>query len=172
MKKILILTEVEFPSNFPRQVEHYLNDLVQVEMKRTDFEGLKSQFRDVRRGQVRADALLDYLEPRVRGYEGFDKLVLVIDDDGYVEGFNFVFGVARIGGALALVFTKRLRGERSLYHTRILKEILHELGHSFGLDHCTDPKCVMYFSNTIEDTDKKGPEFCRRCMTRLRTLVR
>ncbi len=50
MKKILVLTEVELPSDFPRQVERYLGNLVQVEMRRTDFEGLKSQFRDVRRG--------------------------------------------------------------------------------------------------------------------------
>ncbi len=65
MKKILVLTEVELPSDFPRQVERYLGNLVQVEMRRTDFEGgLKSQFRDVRRGgQIRADVLLDYLEP-------------------------------------------------------------------------------------------------------------
>ncbi|WP_054853493.1 archaemetzincin family Zn-dependent metalloprotease [Vulcanisaeta distributa] len=177
MKRILVLTEVELPSDFPGgQIEHYLGDLARVEMRMTDFEGLKSQFRDVRRGgQIRADALLDYLEPRVRGgYEGFDKIVLVINDDGYVEGgLNFVFGVAKIGGALALVFTKRLRGgEQSLYHLRILKEVLHELGHSFGLDHCTDPKCVMYFSNTIEDTDRKGPGYCQRCMARLRSLLR
>ncbi|WP_243666353.1 hypothetical protein [Vulcanisaeta sp. JCM 16159] len=37
----------------------------------------------------------------MRGYERFDKIVLVINDDGYVEGLNFVFGVAKIGGALA-----------------------------------------------------------------------
>lgn len=67
MKKILILTEVELPGDFPTQVEHYLDNLVQVETRNTDFEGLKSQFRDVRRGgQIRADALLNYLEPRVR----------------------------------------------------------------------------------------------------------
>ena len=172
MKRILVLTEVELPSDFPRQVEHYLDNLVTVEVRKTNFEGLKSQFRDVRRGQIKADELLDYLEPRVRNYEGFDKIVLVIDDDGYVQGLNFVFGVAKIGGSLALVFTKRLRGEQTLYRTRILKEVLHELGHSFSLDHCPDPKCVMYFSNTITDTDRKGPGFCERCTAKLHTLIR
>ncbi|GAB6943852.1 archaemetzincin family Zn-dependent metalloprotease [Vulcanisaeta sp. JCM 14467] len=172
MKRILVLTEVELPSDFPGQVEHYLDNLVTVEVRKTNFEGLKSQFRDVRRGQIKADELLDYLEPRVRNYEGFDKIVLVIDDDGYVQGLNFVFGVAKIGGSLALVFTKRLRGEQTLYHTRILKEVLHELGHSFGLDHCPNPRCVMYFSNTITDTDRKGPGFCERCIAKLHTLIR
>ncbi|WP_243678356.1 hypothetical protein [Vulcanisaeta distributa] len=53
MKRILVLTEVELPSDFPRQIEHYLGNLARVEMRMTDFEGLKSQFRDVRRGQIR-----------------------------------------------------------------------------------------------------------------------
>ncbi|MGC8542816.1 MAG: matrixin family metalloprotease, partial [Vulcanisaeta sp.] len=72
---------------------------------------------------------------------------------------------------LAIVFTKRLIADRDLYHQRLLKEVLHELGHAFGLDHCSDPRCVMYFSNTIEDTDRKGPQYCPRCMARLRTLI-
>ncbi|WP_243679610.1 hypothetical protein [Vulcanisaeta souniana] len=71
------------------------------------------------------------------------------------------------------MFTKRLHGEQSLHIARILKEVLHELGHTFGLDHCTDPpRCVMYFSNTIEDTDRKGPGYCQKCMARLRSLLR
>ncbi|MGC9152740.1 MAG: archaemetzincin family Zn-dependent metalloprotease [Vulcanisaeta sp.] len=171
MARILILTEVDLPTDFAQQVEKYLENMVQVQVRKTDFEGLKSHFRDIRRGQVRADNLLDYLEPRVKNYEGFDKIVLIIDDDGYVKGLNFVFGVAKIRGSLAIVFTKRLIADRDLYYQRILKEVLHELGHAFGLDHCSDPRCVMYFSNTIEDTDRKGPQYCPRCMARLRTLI-
>ncbi|MFB6469704.1 MAG: archaemetzincin family Zn-dependent metalloprotease [Vulcanisaeta sp. AZ3] len=171
MVKILILTEVDLPNDFAKQVENYLEGIATVQIRKTDFEGLKSQFRDIKRGQVRADDLLNYLEPRVKGYEGFDKIVLIIDDDGYVKGFNFVFGIANIGGSLALVFTERLRDSEKLYIERILKEVLHELGHTFGLDHCNDPKCVMHFSNTILDTDRKGPAFCPKCMTKLKNLT-
>ncbi|MCG2880244.1 MAG: archaemetzincin family Zn-dependent metalloprotease [Vulcanisaeta sp.] len=170
--RVLILTEVDLPSEFPRWVEHYLGNMVTVQVRKTDFEGLKSQFRDVRRGQVRADELLDYLEPRVRNYEGFDKVVLIINDDGYVRGLNFVFGVARIEGSLAVVFTKRLVGDANIYYQRILKEVLHELGHAFGLEHCSNPRCVMYFSNTLEDTDNKGPGFCTVCSEKLSRKLR
>jgi archaemetzincin len=59
MIKVLILTEVDLPSDFPKWVEYYLEGMVNVQVRKTDFEGLKSQFRDTRRGQVRADELLD-----------------------------------------------------------------------------------------------------------------
>jgi Predicted Zn-dependent proteases len=172
MIKVLILTEVDLPSDFPKWVEHYLEGMVNVQVRKTDFEGLKSQFRDARRGQVRADELLDYLEPRVGDYEGFDRIVLIMDDDGYVRGLNFVFGVTKIEGNLVLIFTKRLLGPQDIYYQRILKEVLHELGHTFGLEHCSDPKCVMYFSNTVEDTDNKGPAFCQRCSEKLSRRLR
>ncbi|MEW6586377.1 MAG: hypothetical protein AB1442_12300 [Nitrospirota bacterium] len=34
-------------------------------------------------------------------------------------------------------------------------------------DHCDHPHCIMYFSNSIIDTDRKGPGFCRLCEERL-----
>ncbi|WP_069807058.1 archaemetzincin family Zn-dependent metalloprotease [Vulcanisaeta thermophila] len=169
MLRILILTEIDLPPEITGLVSKYLDGVPQVEVRKTDFEGLKSQFRDPRRGQVKADELLDYLEPRVRDYGDYDRIVLVIDGDGYVEGMNFVFGVARMNGKLAIIFTQRLvTNDVSLFHSRVLKEILHELGHTFGLDHCLDPTCVMHFSNTVHDTDTKGPGFCPRCLLKLR----
>ncbi|MBI5166254.1 MAG: hypothetical protein HY998_00750 [candidate division NC10 bacterium] len=34
---------------------------------------------------------------------------------------------------------------------------------TYGLDHCRDFRCVMFFSNSLLDTDRKGPGFCPRC---------
>jgi len=84
-----------------------------------------------------------------------------------VPGLNFVFGVAE--GDYALVFTARLLGE--LLVTRILKEVIHEVGHTLGLGHCENPSCVMHFSNTLMDTDRKGPGFCPRCMVKVRRAL-
>jgi archaemetzincin len=73
-------------------------------------------------------------------------------------------------GAAALISLWRLKpefyGEQpdfALYVLRALKEAVHELGHSLGLQHCPRSLCVMHFSNSIFDTDKKQSFFCDQC---------
>ncbi|GAJ15820.1 unnamed protein product, partial [marine sediment metagenome] len=43
------------------------------------------------------------------------------------------------------------------------KEVIHEIGHLLGLRHCSNPKCVMHFSNTLNDTENKDIIFCKEC---------
>ncbi len=54
-----------------------------------------------------------------------------------------------------------------LFKERALKEAIHELGHLLGLGHCPNPACVMFFSNSLGDTDRKGPGLCPECRRRL-----
>lgn len=95
----------------------------------------------------------------------------VADVDAYVEGLNFIFGLA--SGNRAIVSLRRLRPEfygahpnEDLFRLRAFKEAVHELGHVFGLCHCPDPKCVMHFSNTLADTDRKDWRYCKLCAAR------
>jgi archaemetzincin len=46
---------------------------------------------------------------------------------------------------------------------RLTKEAVHELGHTFGLGHCEDWRCVMASSHGVERLDVKGAEFCEEC---------
>jgi archaemetzincin len=107
-----------------------------------------------------------------KGYMAYEKVLGVVDQDLYVPELNFVFGEA--GQKVAVISLTRLRQEfyrlpqdRSLFYQRALIEAVHELGHTFALAHCKNPRCVMFFSNSLIDTDRKGPEFCQECRTKL-----
>lgn len=104
----------------------------------------------------------------------FDRMLGVTDVDLYVPDLNFVFGEADISSGVTVISLTRLRQEfyglhpdRGLFLERAIKEAVHEIGHTCGLNHCSKPKCIMYFSNSIKDTDIKGPGFCDGCKSRL-----
>ena len=94
----------------------------------------------------------------------------IADLDLYVPELNFVFGLADWAAARAIIALPRLRQDfyglpedMVLFRKRVVKEAVHELGHTFGLGHCRDRRCVMTFSNSLSDTDYKGPGFCPKC---------
>jgi archaemetzincin len=102
--------------------------------------------------------------------KNFNKMLLIIDNDLYAEGLNFVFGEAYPLKKIAMISLARLRQsfyglkeDKNIFYERILKEAVHELGHLYRLKHCPNPNCVMHFSNTILDTDRKSYNFCPKC---------
>jgi len=103
-------------------------------------------------------------------------LLGVADVDLYVPSLNFVFGEADPSDRVAVISVTRLRqsfyglrDDTALFLDRVGKEAVHELGHVFNLRHCTQPRCVKFFSNSLADTDWKEDDFCNRCRTDLYT---
>jgi len=97
----------------------------------------------------------------------------IIDADCYAPGLNFIFGQAQRNGRNAFIALPRLRPsfygkpeDKDLFRERAVKETGHELGHTYGLDHCSKPKCVMHFSNRLRDTDVKSTMFCESCQAK------
>ena len=104
----------------------------------------------------------------------------VMDKDIFSSGLNFVFGRAikpedraQESPIVALISITRLRESfygrtenKGLFELRILKEAIHELGHTFSLEHC-NKFCIMRFSKSISDTDEKPPKFCEECVNKL-----
>lgn len=122
------------------------------------------------RGQYLAAEIL--AELRNARCTGAERVLAITNSDLCAEGLNFVFGQAELGGRLAVISTHRLRastsrGDGRQFYRRVLKEAIHELGHTFGIGHCPDERCIMHFSNNLEDTDLKGPGFCSDCLARL-----
>ncbi|MEJ2588437.1 MAG: archaemetzincin family Zn-dependent metalloprotease [Deltaproteobacteria bacterium] len=98
------------------------------------------------------------------------KFLGVTQLDLFVPILKYVFGLAQIQGQCAIISTCRLRpeyyGQRPdprRFLERIEKTALHELGHSLGLTHCRDCRCIMHSATTIQDTDNKRPFFCPTC---------
>lgn len=110
-----------------------------------------------RRMQYNSTCLLRKLNP-VRVTLG------VTEEDIYANSMNFVFGEAELNGSRAIVSIFRLKSmDRQLVYDRLLKESIHEIGHVLGLRHCRNKTCVMSFSNSILEVDRKTSQFCELC---------
>jgi archaemetzincin len=123
--------------------------------------------RDRFRNQHYSTAILQAMQPLV---EPGARLLAVTSVDLYVPVLTFVFGEAQLSGGCAVVSLHRLREEfyglparEELMRERLVKEAVHELGHTFGLRHCDDWRCVMTSSHGVERLDVKGAEFCFLC---------
>ncbi len=103
-----------------------------------------------------------------------EHVLAVTEVDLYAGDLNFVFGIAQPSGRACVIslFRLSLDADEERFRGRALKEAMHELGHTFGLGHCADPGCVMWFSNTLEETDRKGATYCPRCAETLRLARR
>jgi archaemetzincin len=158
-KKVMERLQVDLGKVFGKKVE------VGKEMLSPDYAYNK------KRNQYLSTAILKTLMEQ-KEYAAYDRMLAVVDHDLYVPELNFVFGEA--GQKAAVISLTRLKQEfyhlpedQSLFHKRVLTEAVHELGHTYGLGHCRNPHCVMFFSNSLMDTDRKGPEFCLECKTKL-----
>lgn len=128
------------------------------------------------RGQYHSSSILRKMS-RAIDYEPDDKVLSITDVDLFAYDLNFVFGEAELGGRFAIISLTRLRQSfyglrenESLFQERMVKEAVHEVGHLYGLRHCAEPTCVMHFSNSLVDTDRKSSSFCSRCQKILENL--
>jgi len=128
----------------------------------------KKSYNESRR-QYHSTAILDELKKVYK--DDTERILGLIDKDLYVPRLNFVFGEASMGiRPSAIISVTRLRQEfyglpdnEELFKKRLITEAVHELGHTYQLQHCFSPKCVMFFSNSLMDTDRKGYNFCDDC---------
>jgi archaemetzincin len=127
------------------------------------------------RNQYHSTLILEELERQRLGRWPIAPLLLAVTGlDLYIPILTFVFGEAHVGGACALVSYHRLTQEfyglprdRRVLTDRLIKEAVHEVGHTAGLHHCEDYECVMAPSHAVEWVDMKRRTFCSECASRL-----
>jgi len=132
--------------------------------------------------------LSDYYDPARRQYNG-NKLLKAVNSisgqdsmktiglfnvDLFIPILTYIFGQAILNGRTGIASLYRLSNERyglgadeKLLFERFAKVVIHELGHAFGLIHCTTSNCIMRPGTYVEDIDQKSRNFCPNCRKKL-----
>ena len=97
------------------------------------------------------------------------KVLAVCRKDLFIPILTYVFGEAQLNGRACIVSIYRLKDTRAVlnpdgvFADRVIKEAVHELGHTFNIRHCSDNSCVMHYCRSLKDVDNKKISMCRYC---------
>ncbi|MFX0019439.1 MAG: archaemetzincin [Promethearchaeota archaeon] len=138
---------------------------------------LKNSYYHLEKKKYNANRIIEAMNEYLLDYDFF-RVLGILNEDIYSGTFNFIFGCADgIISKIALISVTRLdevfysrTEDKSLFEKRILKEAIHELGHTFGLSHCQS-HCVMQFSNSLMEADNKPIRFCKDCLQKLELFL-
>ena len=122
---------------------------------------------DLKRDQYHSTVILEKLA-NTSPSQTF-KVAAITNKDLFIPILTHVYGEAQLAGKACIVSIYRLQEGLSIaaiekeFENRVLKEVLHELGHTFNLRHCNDKSCIMHYCRSIKDVDRKSDQLCRYC---------
>jgi archaemetzincin len=105
------------------------------------------------------------------------KILAITGVDLFIPILTHVYGEAQLDGKACIVSTYRLKegftsANIQKFKDRIVKECIHELGHTFNLRHCPDKTCIMHYCRSVKDVDRKSDQLCRYCNVLLADEIR
>ena len=156
------------PANVLDWIENAAADWFPLPVRRLAPLAIPESAWDAKRGQYQSVEIMKMLSQHAP--RDAERLLGVTDVDLAIPMLSFLFGQAQFDGPIGVVSLCRLHQEfyglppeEGLLRERTVKEALHELGHTFGLVHCSEPSCAMSLATHIELVDAKAEQFCARC---------
>lgn len=172
---VVLVPLKSFPEDLIADIETSLAAEFGVEVARYDIQQLPKEAYYPPRKRYRAEKLLDFLEELPPAREPDTKLLGLTEVDISTTNEPHedwgIFGLGRMPGRVAVLSSKRLKRkakDRAHVIRRVRITALHEIGHTFGLDHCPEQRCLMQDAEgSIKNTDTASGTLEPGCRAKL-----
>lgn len=193
---VYVFWDSRVPVGYAKPVTEGLSSVLNTDVLRIDGGTFPLDGYDSSRGQYDAMKILtkidifrsmhpELFKPKEMSIESFkqksyiyEKVLLITAGDLYTARNNFVFGLSHPKLGVAVVSATRLDNtffgryadDASLIK-RLVTEGCHEIAHLYGIEHCSNPRCIMYCPNNLDELDGKDTVFCGKCRLELETRL-